>query len=40
MEGIISNTKIPNMVALQGAVFAFERAESWPISIDLKVNPP
>ena len=40
MEGIISNTMIPNMAALQGAMFTFERAESWPVSVDLKVHPP
>ena len=34
-EGFISNKTIPNMAALQGAMFTFERAESWPVSVDL-----
>ena len=39
-EGIISNMTIPNMAVLQGAMSTFERTESWPVSIDLKVHPP
>ena len=28
-EGIISNTTIPDMAVLQGAMSTFERTESW-----------